>query len=125
MAPWGIEIGNDVYVAGGCWLSGGGHLKIEDEVICGPYSMIITANHVFINNSARFGGFARDTVTIGRGTWIASHVTILPGVSIGSGNLIAAGAVVTKNTEDNIKVGGVPAKVIGIRQDDSLKEKPF
>ena len=54
---------------------------------------------------------------IGRGTWIASHVVITPGTTIGKGNMICAGAVVVKNTPDDVMVGGVPAKVIGPRKD--------
>ena len=44
--------------------------------------------------------------------WISGHSTILPGVTIGDGAVIAAGAVVTKDVEPNSIVGGVPAKLI-------------
>lgn len=44
--------------------------------------------------------------------WIGARVTILPGVTIGKGTTIAAGAVVTKNIEAGVVAGGVPAKVI-------------
>ena len=51
-------------------------------------------------------------ITIGNDVWIGGHSTILPGVSIGDGAVVAAGAVVTKDVEPNTIVGGVPAKVI-------------
>lgn len=51
-------------------------------------------------------------ITIEDGCWIGASVTILPGVRIGKGCVIAAGAVVTHDVEDNTLVGGVPAKVI-------------
>lgn len=54
-------------------------------------------------------------VKIGNDVWIGSHVLILPGVQIGDGAIIAAGAVVTKNVEPYAIVGGVPAKVIRYR----------
>ena len=54
--------------------------------------------------------------------WIASRVTILPGVEIGKGAVIATGAVVTKNVKPMDIVGGVPAKTIGKRK-SKLKYK--
>jgi maltose O-acetyltransferase len=43
---------------------------------------------------------------------------VVPGITIGKGNLVAAGAVVTESMEDNVIIGGVPAKLIGPRKDD-------
>lgn len=51
-------------------------------------------------------------VRIGNDVWIGSNVLLLPGISIGDGAIIAAGAVVTKDIEPYSIVGGVPAKVI-------------
>jgi acetyltransferase-like isoleucine patch superfamily enzyme len=52
-------------------------------------------------------------VVIGEGSWLASGVTVTPGVKIGKANLICAGAVLTKSTEDHSIMAGVPAKKIG------------
>lgn len=54
-------------------------------------------------------------VHIGDYAWISSRATILPGVRIGNGAVVAAGAVVTKDVPDYTVVGGVPAKLIGVR----------
>jgi len=51
-------------------------------------------------------------VHIGRDVWIGANAVILPGVTIGDGAVIAAGAVVTKDVPENTVAGGVPAKVI-------------
>lgn len=51
-------------------------------------------------------------VVIGNGVWIGANVTILGGVNIGDGAVVAAGAVVTKDVPAKTLVGGVPAKVI-------------
>ena len=118
ISPHGIEIGEHVYIAGGTWLGGGGGLFLEDQVLIGPYTIVATAVHKFKNNSARFGGAMRAPVRIGKGSWLAAHVVINPGVKIGRGNLIGANAVVTKNTPDNVFVAGVPAKVISERKDN-------
>ena len=55
------------------------------------------------------------SVRIGHDVWIGANVIILPGVHIGNGAILAAGAVVTKNVEDYAIVGGVPAKLIRYR----------
>ena len=53
-------------------------------------------------------------VVMGKKVWIGANCTLLPGVTIGDNAIIAAGAVVTKDVEENTIVGGVPAKKIGI-----------
>ena len=54
-------------------------------------------------------------VVIGNDVWIGDRVVILPGVHIGSGSIIGAGAVVTKDIPDNAIAAGVPARVIRFR----------
>ncbi len=63
------------------------------------------------------------TVVIGNDVWIGAYVSILPGVRIGDGAVIAAGAVVTKDVEPYAIVGGVPAKKIRYRFDDQMIRK--
>lgn len=53
--------------------------------------------------------------------WLASRVTILPGVKIGRGAVVASGAVVTKDVPSLAIVAGVPARIIGQRNKDALK----
>jgi acetyltransferase-like isoleucine patch superfamily enzyme len=53
-----------------------------------------------------------EPVSIGDGTWIGTGALILPGVHVGAGCVIAAGAVVTESVPDDTLVGGVPAKVL-------------
>ena len=80
---------------------------------------IITVNH----NTERIdipmreqGSLPPQKVTICDDVWIGARVIILPGVTIGKGSIIAAGAVVTKNVPEYAVVGGVPAKVIKYRK---------
>lgn len=53
--------------------------------------------------------------------WIASRATFLPGVTIGKGSVVASGAIVTKDVPPLSIVAGVPAKVIGKREEDALR----
>lgn len=109
---YNIEIGNDVYIAKGGWLNGMGGLTIEDEAILAPYVVISTMQHVFRNNSVRFGGSLPGKVIIGKGTWLAAHVAVKCGVTVGRGCIVGANAFVVKDTDDNGVYGGVPARFI-------------
>ncbi len=62
-------------------------------------------------------------VTIGNDVWIGANAVILPGIKIGNGAIIAAGAVVSKDVDDYVIVGGVPAKVIKYRFTESQIRK--
>lgn len=106
---YNLSIGDNVYIATGCWLNAMGVLEIEDEVVFGPYVVISTLQHNFKNNSVKFGGSTAGKVSIGKGTWLAAHSSIKCGITIGKGNLIAANAFVTKDTGNYKIYGGVPA----------------
>lgn len=110
--PSQIEIGDDVYIAYGCWFNGSGGISIKDEVLFGPYAVIVTSNHTLLNESYRFGEPIKAPILIGKGAWIAAHVTILAGTEIGKGALVAANSVVSKVVNDLTIMGGVPAKKI-------------
>jgi acetyltransferase-like isoleucine patch superfamily enzyme len=57
----------------------------------------------------------RKGIKIGKNCWIGSKVSILDGVQLGNGCIVAAGAVVTKSFPDNSIIGGVPAKLLKTR----------
>lgn len=110
--PFNLEIGDNVYLAKGGWYNALGGLIMEDEVLCAPYVVISTMQHVYKNDSFRFGGSTSGKVIIGKGSWLASHCSIKCGVRIGKGSLVAANASVVKDVLDKSIVGGVPAKFI-------------
>lgn len=111
-----IEIGDNVYIATGAWLNGLGGLIIEDKVQISPYVVIDTCVHVFVDDMVTDSSIT-EPIKVGRGTWIASHVVVRAGVTIGSGVLVAGNAAVVKDVPDNVMVAGVPAKVIGPRRE--------
>lgn len=75
---------------------------------------VTALNHNFNNTTKRIDeqGVSTSPVVIGDDVWIGANAVILPGVTIGSHCVVAAGAVVTKDVPDNTLVGGVPAKVL-------------
>ena len=121
LAPDRLEVGNDVYFAKGTWVNAFGNVAVEDEVVTGPYVVIASSNHGFKDGSCRWGGTHPAPIRIGYGSWLGAHAVITAGVNIGKGNLIAANAVVIKDTPENVIVGGVPAKVIKERIDNPSK----
>lgn len=92
--PSKIVIGDWVYIAYGCWFSGGYGVKIEDEVMFGPYVVIATANHTRKNQSFRFGDPEGDEIVFKMGCWVGAHCTILAGSMVGEGTVIGANTVV-------------------------------
>jgi len=65
---------------------------------------------------ARYGVPPDEAVIIGDDCWIGLNVVVLPGVTLGKGCVVGAGAVVTKDFPDYSKIGGVPAKLLGYRE---------
>jgi acetyltransferase-like isoleucine patch superfamily enzyme len=63
----------------------------------------------------RFSGAFLKKITIEKDVWIGAQAIILPGVKVGEGAIVAAGAVVTKDVPPFAMVGGVPARVIRMR----------
>ena len=82
----------------------------DDGALIGHQVILATLNHNLDSNHR--GDLLAGAIHIGKNVWIGAHATILPGVAIGEGAVVAAGAVVTKDVPDHTVVGGVPAKVI-------------
>ena len=87
-------------------------VHIGNYVMIGPNTLITTVNHPITPKGRREHLGIGKPVTIGNDVWIGGNVTILPGITIGNNVVVAAGAVVTKDVEDNCVVAGIPAKKI-------------
>lgn len=92
-----------------------GCVEIGDNVMMGPEVIIYTRNHKFKGEGLfREQGYEESKpVVIGNNVWIGRRAMFMPGSSVGSNVVVAAGAVVTGCFGDNVIIGGVPAKVIG------------
>lgn len=112
-----IKIGNHVGIGEFAYLGGAGGLEIGDECIIGQYFSCHPENHIAadLHTAIRHQGVSRKGIQIGNNCWIGSKVTILDGVTLGDGCIVAAGAVVNKSFPANSIIGGVPAKLIKTR----------
>lgn len=111
-----ITLGKDVFINEGCCFQDQGGLEIGNRVLIGQQVVIATLNHEKSISSRR--NLLPSSVKIDDDVWIGAHVTILPGVHIGKGSIIGAGAVVIKDIPAYSVAVGNPARVVG-----STKEK--
>ena len=105
-----ITLGKRVFINSGCCFQDQGGIEIGDDVLIGQQVVIATLDHDLDPDNR--GSMRPSPVKIGNKVWIGAHATILPGVTIGDGAVVAAGAVVTKDVPANTVVAGVPAKVL-------------
>jgi len=115
--PGNVGIGDDVYIGPECWfMTTEAQIRIGSGVIFGPQVALITGNHntgvpgmqMFDVKEKR--PFDDEDVTIEDDVWIGFPAPILKGVAAGTGSVIAARAVVTRDVPSYQVVGGVPAK---------------
>jgi acetyltransferase-like isoleucine patch superfamily enzyme len=113
-----VEVGDNCVINKNVLLDGrGGKLRIGNNVDIAQETNIWTLEHDVHDDYHHDKG---GDVTIEDHAWIASRATILPGVTIGRGAVVASGSVVTKNVPPMTIVGGVPAKPIGQRRSQLL-----
>jgi maltose O-acetyltransferase len=110
--PRGLTIGTASTINQKCRLDSRGGITIGNNVSISAEVAILTAEHNV--QSPDFAGIV-EPVTIGDYVFIGTRAIILPGVTLGEGSVVAAGAVVTKNVLEYSIVGGIPARVLGTR----------
>ena len=118
--PAGISIGEDTLVGEQAFLDGRSPLRIGNHVDIASQVLIYNSEHDLESQEFRA---IEQPVEIGDYVFIGPRAIILPGVKVGKGAVVAAGAVVTKDVEPFKIVGGVPAKEIGERMNKDLKYK--
>ncbi len=119
---WNLSIGDYTSVPkGSVFYCTGASLTIGNKVIFGPHPTIITGDHridvigKYIIDSHEKLPENDVPVIIEDDVWTGANITILKGVTIGRGSVIAAGAVVNKSCPPYSIIGGVPAKVLKFR----------
>lgn len=107
-----LTIGDNVMINIRC------HFDLNDKITIGAHTslghevMILTASHVLGPRGRRAGALTTKPVIIGEGAWIGARSVILPGVTIGAGSIVAAGAIVNRDVPPDTLVAGVPARPI-------------
>ena len=119
-----IFCGNDVYIGpGALFICTNAPIKIGSYVEFGPNVTIITGNHrtdvvgKYITEVGENDKIPENdsAVVLEGNNWIGANATILKGVTVGKGAVIAACALVNKNVPPYSIVGGIPAKVLSMR----------
>lgn len=118
--PENIKIGEGSIIGDNTFLDGRDKLTIGNHVDIASQVLIYNSEHDI--NAEDFRA-KNGPVEIGDFCFIGPRAIILPGVKIGKGAVVAAGAVVTHDVEDFKIVGGVPAEVIGERKNKNLHYK--
>lgn len=107
-----LKIGQDCWIGKNLKINGNGKVTIGDCCDIAPEVTFQTGGH-FIGTSIRRAGEGKIfNQTIGNGVWIGGRSTIIGNTTIGDGCVIAGCACVVNDLEENILVGGVPARVI-------------
>jgi maltose O-acetyltransferase len=133
---WGLNVGNGTLFAGTPVIAGdvdprtrltigelcfvnypvhfdiNGRISIGDHVYIGHHVVIVTTGHSIGGRIQRAGELLCKPVSIDSGAWIGAGATLLPGVKVGAGSIVAAGSVVTRDVPEDTLVAGVPARVI-------------
>lgn len=108
-ATTGLSVGARSFVNYGCFFDLGAPVRIGENCQVGYQVMFATCSHEPGTPDARAGAPTAAPIVVGNGAWIGARATILPGVTVGRGCVIAAGAVVTRDCEPDGLYAGVPA----------------
>lgn len=119
--PSNITIGDECYLGDGvqiyAWKE---RVTLGNHVLIAAGAKMITRKHGFADIKAPIAGqgYTHAPIVIEDDVWIGFQAIILPGVTIGKGSIVGAGAVVTKSIEPFSIVGGIPARLIRKRVKD-------
>jgi len=107
-----VRFGSNLYINANLMILGSGVVTIGDNALIGPETRLYTVNHPFDPVLRREGWERAFPITIEQDVWLGGSVVVCPGVTIGRGAVVAAGAVVTKDVPPGALVAGNPAQVI-------------
>lgn len=116
-AAAGVDIRRNVHIGPGCHLNAdcridaSAPVELVGQVGVGHEVLFLTNGHEIGDDHQRGGESFTSGIRVEEGVWIGARATILPGVTIGRGAVVAAGSVVTKNVPPDTMVAGVPATV--------------
>ena len=103
-------VGERTFINMGCKFQDQGGIFIGNDCLIGHNATLCTINHAF--DPDHRGDMTFKPIRIEDKVWFGANVTVLQGVTIGEGAIVAAGAVVTKDVPPRTVVGGIPAKLL-------------
>jgi acetyltransferase-like isoleucine patch superfamily enzyme len=114
-----VSIGAKTVMGQECTISAYQHVSIGRECVIADRVMLIDFDHgmVEVERPIRLQGIYKRDVRVGNNVWIGYGACILRGVTVGDNAVIGTNAVVTEDVPDNAVVGGVPARVIRMREE--------
>lgn len=123
----GVRIGARSGIGLDCVIMG--PATLGENVMMGPRCLLVSWSHVtedLDSPMSQQGMTPADPINVEDDVWIGGHVVVLPGVTVGTGAIVAAGSVVTKDVPPYAVVGGNPARVLGFRGGtNETKEEPL
>jgi acetyltransferase-like isoleucine patch superfamily enzyme len=122
---YGIRMGRSVALNTGVILDGRGGITIGDNVLIGPYVAISSSTHQYAQVDLPMNALdhVMQPVVLENDIWVGAHAFIRGGIRIGTGVVIAAGAVVVRDVPEYKIVGGVPAQVMGDRREMAASQE--
>lgn len=118
LSPEKLDIGNKTHINRRCFIDARGGLIVKDNVSISHNVTLCSAGHDCQSSDFKY---IAAPIVIEDHVWIGINATILKGVTIGRGAVIAAGSVVTKDCESLGIYAGVPAKKVGERNKECLQ----
>jgi acetyltransferase-like isoleucine patch superfamily enzyme len=114
----GVRIGRGAALGEFSYIGATGGVDIGDNVIMGQYVSFHAQEHVFSDPCIpiKDQGTTEKGIVVGDNCWVGARVTFLDGAQVGTGCVIAAGSVVRGHFPSNSIIGGIPAKVIDVRE---------
>lgn len=106
-----MAVGDNCFFNRDCYFDLSESITFGNGISVGTHCVFVTANHEIGPPERRAGKVVASPIVVGDGAWIGTRVTVLPGVTIGRGAVVAAGAVLRQSVPDNAFAAGVPAVV--------------
>jgi acetyltransferase-like isoleucine patch superfamily enzyme len=113
-----VEVGAKTVMGQECTISAYQRVRIGEECVIADRAMFIDFDHgiVEVERPIRSQGIYKRDVEVGNNVWIGYGACILRGVSVGDNSVIGTNSVVTKDVPANAVVGGIPARIIRMRE---------
>ena len=120
-----ISVGENFYTNHNVIILDGAKVSFGDNVFIAPDCVFSTAGHPLDTDQRNQGLEIALPITVGNNVWIGTHVSVLPGVTIGNDVVIGAGSVVNRDIPDGVVAAGSPCRVIRKITEEDRKKYPI